>query len=71
MIVHIDFATFEAELKRRVGAPFQHPPLGTGTCELDDGTVLSPGEALALAVEGHVRRIILDAPDEQLRYGRR
>lgn len=69
VIVHIDHATLEAELARRVGVPFQYP--AERTCELQDGTVVTPGEALALALEGHVRRLVYDTPDARLRYGRK
>lgn len=69
VIVHMDFATFENELKRRVGAPFDaHDP--EMLCELHDGTPIGPGEALALAIEGHVRRLVFDTPDEKTRFGR-
>ena len=69
VIIHMDFNTFEAELKRRIGAPFEYP--AERICELDNGTPITPGQALALAVEGHVRRFILDAPSEKLRFGRK
>ncbi|MGI9643460.1 MAG: HNH endonuclease signature motif containing protein, partial [Acidimicrobiia bacterium] len=68
-IVHIDFATFENELKRRVGAPFQEHAAAM-LCELHDGTPISPGQALALAMEGHVRRLVFDTPDERTKFGR-
>ncbi len=68
VVIHIAHDVFEAELKRRVGADFSYPP--HFTAELDDGTPISPGEALALAVEGEIRRLIYDGPGIRTQYGR-
>lgn len=69
VIVHIDFETFEAELQRRVGADFDFPT--ERLCELQDGTVVTPGEAVALAIEGHVRRMVFDPEGVVLEFGRK
>lgn len=68
IVVHIGYAAFETELKRRVGAEFQCPDDSPAT--LADGTPISPGRALALAVEGEIRRLVFDAPDVRTRFGR-
>ena len=60
VIVHIDAETLEAALKERVGADYEFG--ADRTCELQDGTVISPNAALALALEGHVRRMVFDGP---------
>ncbi|MDJ0962363.1 MAG: DUF222 domain-containing protein, partial [Acidimicrobiia bacterium] len=68
VVVHISHEAFEAEIKRRVGAEFAYP--ANFTAELSDGTPISPGRALALAVEGEVRRLVFDGPDVRTRFGR-
>lgn len=68
VVVHISHEAFEAEIKRRVGAEFAYP--ADFSAELEDGTPISPGRALALAVEGEVRRLVFDVPDVQTTFGR-
>ncbi len=68
VVVHISHEAFEAEIKRRAGAEFAYP--ANFTAELSDGTPISPGRALALAVEGEVRRLVFDGPDIRTRFGR-
>jgi hypothetical protein len=68
VVVHVSHEAFEAEIKRRVGAEFAHP--ADFSAELDDGTPISPGRALALAVEGEVRRLVFDGPEIETRFGR-
>jgi hypothetical protein len=76
VVVHVDYETFVNELKRRTGCS---PPSGTpgpkgtdaGVCELQDGTQISSGRALELAIESHVRRMVFDRDGHVLAFGRR
>ena len=70
----VDQATFEHELARAAGADPE--PLAPATvedrrCESDRGVVLHPGEVLAAAMVGHVRRMILAPDGVVLDFGRR
>ncbi|MDY7105070.1 MAG: DUF222 domain-containing protein [Actinomycetota bacterium] len=68
VVVHIDEETFTEELKRQADAPYEHP--AEGTSELHDGTVVHPANAVAAAVEGHVRRVVFRSPGVVINYGR-
>jgi hypothetical protein len=64
----MDYETFCAELARHDGRPYAYPQ--DRTCELDDGTVITPSEALGFALGGEVRRIVIGADGHVLDYGR-
>jgi hypothetical protein len=68
--LHMDYATFIAELARHTGGDAQFPGFADRLCELDDGTALVPSEALNLALGGEVRRIVFGADGHVLAYGR-
>jgi hypothetical protein len=62
--VLMDEATFHRALQRRAGLPVGPVAPGTAVqCQLLDGPVLTPAEAIELALDGHVRRVVYDAPD--------
>jgi hypothetical protein len=67
--LHMDHPTFLAELARHTGtADIEYPP--DRLCELDDGTVINPSQALNAALGGEVRRIVFGADSHVLDYGR-
>ncbi|MDY7101453.1 MAG: DUF222 domain-containing protein [Actinomycetota bacterium] len=68
VIFHCDAATFTEEVKRQCDAPYEHP--ADGMSELHDGTVVHPANAVAAAVEGHVRRVVFQSPGVVINYGR-
>lgn len=71
LIVHIDHDTFERAIAQLAGQP---PPESFGTerlHELDDGSVISPTQAIELGVVGDVRRLVYESPGVILDYGRR
>jgi hypothetical protein len=66
--LHMDYATFIAELARHQGLPYEYPT--DRLCEFDDGTPLVPSDALNLALGGEVRRIVFGADGHVLDFGR-
>jgi hypothetical protein len=66
--LHMDHATFIAELARLTGEPVEYPT--DRLCELDDGTVVAPSEVLNAALGGEVRRIVFGADGHLLDFGR-
>lgn len=72
VVVHTDQATLESAAARWLGVDGTPAPApGTGLCELDDGTPVSPASALYAALVGEIRRIVFDPDnDEILNYGR-
>lgn len=66
--LHMDYPTFLAELARHTGDPTVYPT--DRLCELDDGTVVTPSEALNAALGGEVRRIVFGADGHILDFGR-
>lgn len=71
LIVHVDHDTFERALAQLAG---EAPPEPFGTerlHELDDGSVISPTQAIELGVLGDVRRLVYESPGVILDYGRR
>jgi hypothetical protein len=66
--VLMDYETFLAELARHTGQPRDYPQ--DRVCELDDGTVITPSEALDLALAGEVRRVVFGADGHILDFGR-
>jgi hypothetical protein len=66
--VLMDYGTFIAELARHTGRPYGYPE--SRTCELADGTVITPSEALNLALAGEVRRVVFGAEGHVLEFGR-
>ncbi len=72
VIVHIDWATFTHELNRHFDLTNDpHDPTAPRLCELADGTAISPALAVELALQGHIRRLVIDAPKIKLEYGRK
>jgi hypothetical protein len=79
----VDKATFERELARATGGVVDRDgPDSRGTragssgldvrrCESLDGTPLRPSEAVAAALVGHVRRVVIDARSNVIDLGRR
>lgn len=71
----IDQATFEAELRRAGGdpGPAVDPTeaIEGHRCQTLDGTPLLPAEAVAAALVGHVRRVVVDAAGTVIDLGRR
>ena len=63
-----DWDTFsQATLDLAGGRPRYHPE---GTCELLDGTPVTPQQALEQALLGHVSRIVMGAEDTPINAGR-
>lgn len=76
----IDAATFEATLARMglvpdpadsSQPPLPQPPVDRWRCETRDGTLVDPCQAVAAALHGHVRRVVLDAAGTVIDLGRR
>jgi hypothetical protein len=64
--VVMDATTFEQALRRRCGLPAPPEAPATGRpvqCELLEGTVLAPAQAIGAALAGHVRRVVYATPD--------
>jgi hypothetical protein len=73
--IKMDDETFAAELEKYVAETLGEDPElipypDTRVCELDDGTVLTPSQAIALAVGNYVRRIVVGPGDELINLGR-
>jgi hypothetical protein len=70
--LHMDYLTFLAELARHTDddpdKPVDYP--ADRLCELDDGTVITPSEALNAALGGEVRRIVFGADGHIMDFGR-
>ncbi len=70
----VDQQTFEDELRRASGVPLDVDPnadLDDRRCHTLDGTQLRPAEAVAAALIGHVRRVVLDGAGTVIDLGRR
>jgi hypothetical protein len=71
--VIVDLDTFEQHLRAELGGPV--PRIDPATildrrCETTDGVPVDPRDVVALAMIGHVRRIVLDANDVIVNAGR-
>ncbi len=64
----MDWPTFCAELARREGRTDVRFP-DERTCRLDDGTIITPSQALSLGLAGLVRRQVLGPDGVVLDYG--
>lgn len=72
--VVVDADTFQDALDRAAGAPVPRPDptdVETRRCQTVGGTRLSPSEALAAALHGHVRRVVVDGASTVIDLGRR
>lgn len=72
--VVVDAETFREALTRAGGAPVDRPDVravGGRRCQTVGGTRLSPSEALAAALHGHVRRVVVDGASTVIDLGRR
>lgn len=68
----IDQQTFEEELTRAAGQPVEPDPLRSGRrCHTLSGTPIPPADAVAAAIVGHVRRVVVDAESNVIDLGRR
>ena len=71
----VDQDTFEDELRRSAGVPVTVDPNEVlddrRRCHAMDGTVLRPAEAVAAALVGHVRRVVVDSAGTVIDLGRR
>ena len=70
----VDQETFDDELRRAAGMEVQRDPnaeLDGRRCHTLDGTVIRPAEAVAAALLGHVRRIVLDGAGNVIDLGRK
>ena len=70
----VDQDTFDEELQRAAGMDIQRDPnadLARRRCHTLDGTVIRPAEAVAAALVGHVRRVVLDGAGTVIDLGRR
>lgn len=70
----IDQRTFEEELRRAAGADVTVDPnddVEGRRCQSLDGTLLHPGDALAAALVGHVRRVVVDGRGAVIDLGTR
>ena len=71
--VIVDLDTFEQHLRAELGGPPPRiDPAGilARRCETIDGVPVDPGDVVALAMVGRVRRIVLDANDVIVNAGR-
>ena len=69
VFVHMDAETFEAALREAGGLEGDYPT--DRLCELEDGTPITPIQAIELALWGHIRRIVYESPDVLLNVGRK
>ena len=69
----IDLDTFERELHRGTGVAVEDDPteLDGRRCQTLGGTPLHPSDALAAALIGHVRRVVVDAASNVIDLGQR
>jgi hypothetical protein len=71
--VVVDQDTFEDELRRSAGVEVRSDPNEelARRCHAMDGTSLRPAEAVAAALVGHVRRVVVDSAGTVIDLGRR
>lgn len=71
--VVIDQGTFEDELRRAAGADVETDPNDAEgrRCHTVGGTTLHPSDALAAAIVGYVRRVVVDAAGNVIDVGRK
>ena len=72
--VVVDAETFREALARAGGAPVDRPDVREvegRRCQTVGGTRLAPSEALAAALHGHVRRVVVDGASIVIDLGRR
>lgn len=70
----VDQRTFEEQLRRAAGQEVASDPnddLAGRRCHAEDGTPVHPTDALAVALVGHVRRVVLDAAGTVIDLGRK
>jgi hypothetical protein len=70
----IDQRTFDEQLRRSAGDDVGVDPnedLDSRRCHTVDGTPLHPGDVLAAALVGHVRRVVVDSEANVIDLGRR
>ncbi|WP_436793344.1 HNH endonuclease [Actinospongicola halichondriae] len=69
----LDQDTFENELRRAAGEPVETDPNETEgrRCHTVGGATLHPADAVAAAMIGHVRRIVVDAAGNVIDVGRK
>jgi len=70
----VDQRTFEEQLRRAAGEDIEPDPnddLTARRCQSLDGTALHPGEVLAAALVGHVRRVVVDGGGTVIDLGRK
>jgi hypothetical protein len=70
----IDQASFEDELRRTAGLSVEVDPnveMDRRRCHTLDGTPIRPAEAVAAALVGHVRRVVVDAAGTLIDLGRK
>ena len=70
----VDLETFEDELRRSAGVDVRVDPnevLDDRRCHTLDGTQIRPAEAVAAALVGHVRRVVVDSAGTVIDLGRR
>jgi len=70
----IDQDSFEDELRRSAGVPVTvdaNEVLDRRRCHTLDGTQIRPAEAVAAALVGHVRRVVVDSAGTVIDLGRR
>jgi len=70
----VDQDTFDDELRRAAGVPVTVDPnadLDRRRCHTLDGTPIRPAEAVAAALVGHVRRVVVDAAGTVIDLGRK
>jgi hypothetical protein len=68
VVIHMTEAEYEAGLARKMGHDVPNPP--DGTCEMDNGTVISPIAGLYVSLIGAFRRVVYGADDEIINYSR-
>lgn len=70
----VDAETFRESLLRAAGMPVDDPDptdVESRRCQTVGGTRLTPAEALAAALHGHVRRVVVDGASTVIDLGRR
>lgn len=69
----VDQETFEDELRRAAGRTVEHDPneLEGRRCQTLDGTEVHASDAVAAALIGHVRRVVVDSASNVIDVGRK
>ena len=67
----VDQATFEAWVAGGADGPLPDVDVDARRCETTDGVQVAPADVVALALRGHVRRVVMDSAGVVINLGRK